>query len=695
MTEHINSTKFSGATSIKAQIDDLTRQIEHHRFAYYVLSRPEISDAEFDRLYRELEALEEKHPDLKSPNSPTGKVGAPPSSEFGSVSHKFPLLSLANAMSKEELAKWHERLKKALTANDLASDNLKYVCELKIDGLSVALTYRNGFLVQGATRGNGEVGEDVTLNLKTIASIPYQLTKPSPNTVLPERLDIRGEVYMPTTSFEELNADLAKAEQPPFANPRNAASGALRQKDPKQTAKRKLAFWAYSAYLESETGTDEPQLKSHDQTLQYLKALGFPVEPNSHLALSLSEIERYCDEWSEKRHHLNYQTDGVVIKADDRLLWDVLGATAHSPRWAVAFKYPPEEAETIVEEVQFEVGRTGAITPAACLRPLQLAGTTVKRATLHNADQIKRLDLRVGDHVIVRKAGEIIPEVVNVLTQKRSGHSEPVRFPDQCPDCGTALEKPDGEVVIRCPNVSGCLTQVRRRIEHWVSRDAMDVDGVGEALIEQLLREQLISNVADLYRLSKDKLIGLERFGEKSADNLLKALDQSKKRPLANLIYALGIRHVGIGGAELLANHFGTLAKLLQASQEEIEAAEGIGPTIASAVRSYFDDHSNQELVKELLEVGIQPGESEPAQAVSEILAGKVFVITGTLVSMDRSEAEKEIRRHGGKSTGTVSKKTSYLICGENPGSKLVRAQELGITIINEAEFHALLIPSN
>jgi DNA ligase (NAD+) len=678
----------SELSSVSAQISDLTRQIEHHRFCYYILSQPEISDGEFDVLFRQLEELEKRYPELRSPNSPTQKVGAPPSTEFQQVKHRVPLLSLSNAMSEDELGKWQERLLRAMESYELDSSKMQFVCELKIDGLSIALTYKNGLLVQGATRGNGEVGEDVTLNLKTIKAIPFKLTSKKGKPV-PELLEVRGEVYMPVSSFENLNKALNDEGLAPFANPRNAASGSLRQKDPKQTSKRNLSFWAYFAYV---TDPVIKQPTSHFQTLEFLEDLGFPVEPNKLLAKDIKEVEGYCESWAERRHHMQYQTDGVVIKTDDRTIWNALGATAHSPRWAIAFKYPPEEAETIVENVQFDVGRTGAVTPVAWLAPVKLAGTTVKRATLHNADQIKRLDVHIGDTVVVRKAGEVIPEVVTVVVSKRPHGAKPVQYPDDCPVCGTPLERSGNEVALRCPNTYGCPTQTKRRIEHWVSRDAMDVDGVGESLIEQLIRDGLIQNAADLYRLTEEKLLSLERFGAKSADNVLKALEKSKTRPLANLIFALGIRHVGSGGAELLANHFGRLTDLVLATPEDIEAIEGIGPTIAQAVKEFFSNPVNADLIKQLEEVGIQM-ESPRANALptSKAFQGQTFVLTGTLENMDRHGAEAAIKRMSGKVTSSVTKKTNYVVAGSNPGSKLARAQELGIKVVNEAEFQDML----
>jgi DNA ligase (NAD+) len=679
---------------IRARMSDLERQIEHHRFLYYILSQPEITDAEFDVLFHELENLESTNPQLRNPDSPTQKVGAPPSTEFGSVRHRIPLLSLSNAVSYEELDKWQERLIRALEAIDISPDNLAYVCELKIDGLSMALTYRDGLLESGATRGNGEVGEDVTLNFKTIANVPFRLTGASQAKIHfakpPQLLEVRGEVYMPKTSFESLNAGLAEEGDAPFANPRNAASGSLRQKDPRQTAKRNLAFWAYAAFL---TDAEISEPISHFETLKLLEDIGFPVEPNRILAKNIGEVKEFCRQWDTARHQLQYQTDGVVIKVDDRSLWRSLGATAHSPRWAVAFKYPPEEAETIIESIHFDVGRTGAVTPVAWLRPVKLAGTVVKRATLHNEDQIKRLDVRVGDTVLVRKAGEIIPEVLSVIVDRRQPNSQTFLYPDKCPVCGTGLERNEDEVAYRCPNIYGCPAQIKRRIEHWVSRDAMDVDGVGESLINDLLQAKLIEDVADLYRLNKDQLLTLDRIADKSAENILFALATSKQRPLANLIFALGIRHVGSGGSELLAKRFKSLDELANASVEEIAEIEGIGPIIAVALKEFFQLGENVQLIKKLNEVGV---EAEPSSAsvpmlISAKFAGETFVITGTLNVMDRSDAEKAIKAHGGKATSSVTKKTSYLIVGNNPGSKLAKAQQLGVKIIDESEFRAML----
>jgi DNA ligase (NAD+) len=686
-------TEVKDVDAARLRIEQLTREVEHYRFAYYVLDKSEISDAEFDKLFQELVALEQKYPELAASGSPTKSVGAPPSTEFKEIHHRIPLLSLANAMGEEDLERWQERLVRTLDNDEIAA-RLKYVCELKIDGLSIALTYKNGIFVEGATRGNGEVGEDVTLNLRTIASLPKALNPvvidSSGRTKVPDLVEVRGEVYLPVSSFQRLNRALEDEGELPFANPRNAASGSLRQKDPRKTAKRNLSVWIYFLYI---TDSEINQPEDHFENLRLLAELGFPVEPSRHLAASIDAVKDFCRDWDGKRHSLDYQTDGVVIKVNDRKLWERLGSTSHSPRWAVAYKYPPEEVETIIEDVHFDVGRTGAVTPVAWLKPVKLAGTTVKRASLHNADQIARLDVRIGDTVVVRKAGEIIPEVVCVKPEKRQASSVPFHYITRCPVCDTPLEKTGNEVVVRCPNSYGCSAQVERRLAHWVSRDAMDVDGVGEVLIHQLVAHKLIERVSDLYRLTEEKLMTLERMGKKSAQNMLAGLEASKNRALANLIFALGIRHVGASGAELLADHFGSIDKLMHASVDEISQIEGIGPTISEAVVEYFSHEESRKLIDELRELGLTLAQQDGAAAekAPQTLMGKTFVLTGTLATLERDQAEKMIKAHGGKVTSSVSKKTDYVLAGASPGSKLTKAQELGITIIDEDGLKDLL----
>ncbi len=674
-------------SDVIARMEELRSEINHHRFLYYVLDRPAISDADFDALFRELQKLEEEHPELVIPDSPTQTVGAQPSTEFKQVRHRIPMLSLANAMGNEDLDRWQERIVRVLELSPEQASKLKYVCELKIDGLSIALTYKNGKLVEGATRGNGDVGEDVTLNLKTIKDIPHTLS-PENAVKIPDLLEVRGEVYFPITSFNALNKSIEQEGDQPFANPRNAASGSLRQKDPRITAKRKLAAWIYFAYI---TDSNIPELNTHSQSLEIMESLGLPVNKNRKIATGIDEVKAYCQEWAEKRHSLDYQTDGVVVKLDDRSLWKALGTTSHSPRWAIAFKYPPDEAETILESVEFDLGRTGAVTPVACLKPVLLAGTTVKRASLHNFDQVNRLGVRIGDTVVVRKAGEIIPEVLRVVLEKRPSDARPVIQPSNCPICQGELLKSAEEVVLRCTNYQ-CPAQVERRLAHFVSRDAMDIEGLGGVLISQLAQAGLVKDPADLYTLQAEQLLQLERLGKKSVDKLIANIEKSKTRPQASLIYALGIKHVGSRMAEILAEHFHSLKNLMDVSTEKLDTVEGVGPSIAEAIVQYFHDLENRQLIERLAALGVQieANDESPKEQVEQTLTGKTFVITGTL-SMDRADAEKLIKARGGKPTSSVSKKTDYVVAGANPGSKLQKAQELGITVLDEGQFELLL----
>lgn len=674
-------------SDVIARMEELRSEINHHRFLYYVLDRPAISDADFDALFRELQKLEEEHPELVIPDSPTQTVGAQPSTEFKQVRHRIPMLSLANAMGNEDLDRWQERIVRVLELSPEQASKLKYVCELKIDGLSIALTYKNGKLVEGATRGNGDVGEDVTLNLKTIKDIPHTLS-PENAVKIPDLLEVRGEVYFPITSFNALNKSIEQEGDQPFANPRNAASGSLRQKDPRITAKRKLAAWIYFAYI---TDSNIPELNTHSQSLEIMESLGLPVNKNRKIATGIDDVKAYCQQWAEKRHSLDYQTDGVVVKLDDRSLWKVLGTTSHSPRWAIAFKYPPDEAETILESVEFDLGRTGAVTPVACLKPVLLAGTTVKRASLHNFDQVNRLGVHTGDTVVVRKAGEIIPEVLRVVLEKRPSDARPVIQPSNCPICQGELSKSAEEVVLRCTNYQ-CPAQVERRLAHFVSRDAMDIEGLGGVLISQLAQAGLVKDPADLYTLQAEQLLQLERLGKKSVDKLIANIEKSKTRPQASLIYALGIKHVGSRMAEILAEHFHSLKDLMDVSTEKLDTVEGVGQSIAEAIVQYFQDLENRQLIERLAALGVQieADDESPKEQVEQTLTGKTFVITGTL-SMDRADAEKLIKARGGKPTSSVSKKTDYVVVGANPGSKLQKAQELGITVLDEGQFELLL----
>lgn len=688
----------------RQRIEELSKVVEHHRFRYYVLDNPEISDAAFDELYNELIALEEKYPELKLSSSPTQKVGAAPSTEFKQIKHRVPMLSLSNAMGSEDLEKWEERILRGLGQDD--AQKLDYACELKIDGLSIALTYKKGEFIEGATRGDGEVGEDVTLNLKTISVLPQKLTPlavnadgtlatdentPGVEKRVPELLEVRGEVYLPVSAFQALNELMLDANEPLLANPRNAAAGSLRQKNPRVTAKRRLALFTYFVYV---TDPVIKQPATHAESLKMLKLLGLPVEPNHDVVQGAGAVKAYCDKWGQARHGLDYQTDGIVIKLNDRLLWNELGNTSHSPRWAIAYKYPPEESETTLEDIQFEVGRTGAVTPVAILHPVKLAGTTVKRASLHNADQIARLDVRIGDTVIVRKAGDIIPEILSVNPAKRNPDSQPFQYPTRCPICDTQLVREGEEVAVRCPNTYGCLSQRERRLKHWVSRDAMDIEGVGEMLVAEFVKNDLVNKPSDFYKLTLDKLMALPRMGLKSAEKAIKNIEGSKTRPFARVINALGIRHVGTTMADLLAEHYPSMKQLRNASVSELAAIEGVGPILAETIVQFFQEPQVNALIDELAQLGVRMEDdlTELArEALPQTLTGKTFVITGTLETLERSDAEKAVKARGGKATSSVSKNTSYLVVGASPGSKVAKAQQLNVPILDETEFLKLL----
>lgn len=694
----------------RQRIEELSKVVEHHRFRYYVLDSPEVSDAVFDELYNELIALEEKYPELKLPSSPTLKVGAAPSTEFKQVKHRVPMLSLSNAMGSEDLEKWEERILRGLGQSADEANQLAYACELKIDGLSIALTFKNGEFIEGATRGDGEVGEDVTLNLKTISVLPQKLTPipvnadgtlaedanaPGVEARVPELLEVRGEVYLPVSAFHALNESMLDANEPTFANPRNAAAGSLRQKNPRITAKRRLAVFTYFVYV---TDPTIKQPTTHAESLRMLKLLGLPVEPNHDVVHGASAVKAYCDKWALARHGLDYQTDGIVIKLNERSLWSELGNTSHSPRWAIAYKYPPEEAETTLDAIQFEVGRTGAVTPVAILHPVKLAGTTVKRASLHNADQIARLDVRVGDTVIVRKAGDIIPEILSVNPSKRAADSQPFQYPTRCPICDTQLVREGEEVAVRCPNTYGCLSQRERRLKHWVSRDAMDIEGVGEVLVSEFLKNDLVNKPSDFYKLTLDKLMALPRMGLKSAEKAIKNIEGSKTRPFARVINALGIRHVGTTMADLLAENYPSMKSLRNASVSDLAAIEGVGPVVAETIFQFFQEPQVNQLIDELSQLGVRMEddvEELAREALPQTLLGKTFVITGTLETLERSEAEKAVKARGGKATSSVSKNTSYLVVGASPGSKVAKAQQLNVPILDETEFLKLLEKSD
>lgn len=659
---------------VMERVNQLRRLIEEHNYYYYVLDQPRITDAEYDRLMQELIKLEEKHPELITPDSPTQRVGGQPLPFFAQVRHRSPLLSLNDVFGVDDLRDFHRRVVAAV------GSDVEYVVELKIDGLSVALTYDQGILVTGATRGDGEVGEDVTQNLKTIRSLPLHLRQPL------ARLEVRGEAFMPKEAFARLNAARESAGEPTFANPRNAAAGSLRQLDPKVAAHRSLDVFVYQViYVEGY------QLTTHAQALELLESLGFKVNPHRRVCHSLEEVIDFARHWEDKRHDLPYQIDGLVIKVNRLDQQAALGATAKSPRWAVAYKFPAEQAQTVVRQIMVSVGRTGVLTPTAIFDPVRLAGTTVSRATLHNEDYIREKDVRLGDTVVVQKAGDIIPEVVEVKKEKRTGHEKPFQMPRTCPECGAPAVRLEGEAAYRCTGGIYCPAQVRERIIHFASRNAMDIEGLGPAIINQLLAASLIRDPADLYSLRYEDLVQLERMGPQSSKNLLAAIERSKQNSLAQLIFALGIMHVGERAAAVLSRHYHSLDELMAAKVEDLTKLPDVGPKIAESIVSFFEVPGNRQVIAKLKAAGVDPrSEVEGGQAQGK-LAGKTFVLTGTLERFSRSEAEKLIESQGGKATSSVSKKTDYVVVGANPGSKYDRALQLGVKILSEEEFLKLV----
>ncbi len=674
--------------AVAARIEELRALIRHHDYRYYVLDSPEISDAEYDALFRELEELEQAHPELITPDSPTQRVGGEPLPGFAQVRHGEPMLSLANAKNEEELRAWHARVVRLTAEAGWDTRDLRFVLEPKIDGLAVSLRYEEGRFTVGATRGNGEIGEDVTLNLRTIPVVPLAMLPAA--APFPRVVEVRGEVYLPLEAFSRLNEQRLAAGESTFANPRNAAAGSLRQLDPRVTASRPLSVWFYGIGL-----VEGRQFATHYEVLEWLRAAGFRVNPDVRRVESLEAIVEGCRRWQERRSELGYDIDGVVVKVDDRALQAALGAVGRDPRWAVAYKFAPTTAQTRLLKIHVSVGRTGVLNPWAELEPVEVGGVTVERATLHNEEDIRRKDLREGDMVILQRAGDVIPQVVAPLTDLRTGAEKPFHMPDHCPSCGTPVVRVPGEVAVRCPNPD-CPAKRAEAIKHFVSKGAMDIEGVGEKLVERLLELGLIRDAADLYRLTVEQLAHLERLGEKSASNIVNAIAQSKKRPLARILFALGIPHVGIENAELLVRRFGSLETLQKASVEEISQTPGIGPVIAQSVYDYFRDQRNLDLLARLREAGVDlegPKEEEEAAAGAGTrpLAGKTFVLTGTLPTLTRQEATDLITAAGGRVTGSVSAKTDYVVVGEEPGSKLTRAEELGIPLLNEARLRELL----
>ena len=652
---------------VEERIQYLKDEINKSNYKYYVEENPYLSDFDYDKMFTELKELEEKYPLLKTPDSPTQRVGSV-SEKFFSHTHKYRLYSLDNTYSAEELKKWYERVCKEY------NKKLQLVCELKIDGLAIALTYDKGLFTLGVTRGDGVTGENITPNLKTIKAIPLKLFEP-------KTLEVRGEIYMPKTSFEKLNEEsLAKGEKV-FANPRNAASGSLRQLDSKITAKRDLSMFTYTGIFED---AEDKNIKTHYDGMMYLKKLGFKVNPNIRLVDDIQGAIDYCNEWATKRFDLNYATDGVVIKVNDFAIQKDLGFTARAPKWATAFKFPPEEVATKVLDIEVNTGKTGIVTPVAILEPVQLAGSTVARASLHNFDEIKRLDIRIGDTVLIKKAAEIIPKVVKVMDTDIHESLPVVKPPKICPSCGAKLVERCGEVGLYCQNPD-CGSLMCAKIEFWASKDAMDIDNVGPSLIQQLYDKKFTSNPVDLYRLTMQDLMQLDLVKEKSAMNIYTSIQESKTKPLNRLLTALGIRHVGKETADILSGEFATLDDIKNADVERLANIEGIGGIIAQSIYDFFREERNVKMIEELKELGVNP--VSKVKPKSDKLEGKTFVLTGTLQNMTRDEASAIIKSHGGKTSSSVSKKTSYVLAGENAGSKLDKAQNLGVIILTEDDF--------
>lgn len=661
-----------------AEADKLRREIRHNEYLYYVLDAPEITDAEYDRMMVRLRELEARYPDSIPADSPTQRVGGRASSQFTEVRHLEPLLSLGNVFSAEELRAFDERVRSGLPAGS----KVEYVMEPKIDGLACSLIYENGKLVRAATRGDGVVGENVTANVRTIRSIPLTLKVPEGEAV-PELFDVRGEVYMPRQAFMRLNEQRAERGESEFANPRNAAAGSLRQLDPQVTASRSLSFFAY--YLVGEGA--QPK---HSESLALLARYGFKVSENYKVVENIDEAIKYIGDFNELRQGLSYDTDGAVIKVNDVYQQRILGATGKDPRWATAYKYPPEQAETTLEDIDWRVGRTGVLTPTAVLTPVKLSGSVISRATLHNEDFIRAKDIRIGDRVVINKAGEIIPEVLRVVVEKRTGDEKEVEIPGVCPECGWRVERQGEEAAIRCTNPH-CPALGREGLIHFVSRDAMNIEGCGPSVINALLDAGLVRDAADLYSLRKDDLLKLERMGEKSADNLLAALDESKKNELDKLLFALGIRHVGAKVARILATEFGSMEKLQHAQPEELAQIRDIGDKIAESAVTWLNVPANIDLVERLAAAGLTMTFTPPASQEDNPFFGKTLVFTGTMPTLGRAEAKTMAQDVGAKVSGSVSKKTDYVIAGAEAGSKLEKAQQLGVTVIDEAEFLRLL----
>ncbi len=661
---------------------ELRRELERHNRLYYVLDEPEVGDDAYDALLDELRALEADNPELRTADSPTQRVGAPPLDRFEQVEHHEQMLSLGNARNEEELRAWENRLANYLKRLDITASEFSYTSEPKIDGLAISLTYEDGVLVRGATRGDGRIGEDVTQNLRTIGSVPLRISD------APELIEVRGEVYLPIAAFKALNERRAEAEEPTFANPRNSAAGSIRQLDPALAAERPLSTWCYG--IGAVRGLD---LATHMDEVEWLDARGFKVNPDTAHHRGVEGVVERCHWWEERRETLDYEIDGVVVKVDERALWRELGVVGREPRWAIAWKFPPTTATTRMNSVVWNVGRTGHLVPFAMLEPVHVGGVTVSTATLHNEEDLARKDVREGDEVVVMRAGDVIPQVVSPLIQKRQNkRARKPKPPKKCPACGTETVKPEGAVFTICPNRTGCPGQSFQHVKHFVSKGAMDIDGFGEKQAMRFLEEELIADVADIYDLSEEQLVGMDRFAEVSARNLLAAIDGSRSRPFKRVLYALGLPGVGYVTAEALADHFGSIDALHEADPEAIEEVEGVGPIMAVQIAESLADEPTWALVEKLREKGLRlEQDASERRPEGGPLEGKTVVLTGTLPELTREEAAALVKAAGGKVVNSVSKKTDYVVAGENPGSKLAKAEKLEVEVLDEAGLRALL----
>jgi DNA ligase (NAD+) len=656
----------------KVRVEELRERANYHSYRYHVLDDPEVSDAEYDQLLNELRALEERFPELVTPDSPTQRVGGPPADLFAPVEHRSPMLSLDNAFAREELDAWAARVERGV------GTGARYSCELKIDGVAVALTYERGILTKGATRGDGRIGEDITANARTVRSVPQRLQVEGP----PEYLEVRGEIYLPVKAFERLNEQLLDAGQRPFANPRNAAAGSLRQKDPRVSASRPLSLWVHSFGFAAGV-----RFESHSGFLEWCRDARLPVAPTSEVEDDLEGVLAYLERWEANRHSVDWEIDGAVIKVDQVALQHELGATSHAPRWAIAYKFPPEERTTILRRIDVHTGRTGIVTPFAVLEPVHVSGVTITTATLHNEDEVRRKDVRIGDTVVIRRAGDVIPEVVGPVVAKRKRGTRRWMFPARCPSCGTPLVRKEGEAYRRCPNKRDCPSQNVEWLFSFASRGAMDIEGLGYKTGIQLLDRGLVKDPGDIFSLTGEDLAQLEGFADKSISNLLASIERAKEQPLWRLLVALNVPHVGTHVAQVLARAFGSTDALAEATEEQIDDVPEIGPEIARSVHAWFDDPVNLALLEKLRDAGVRTGDERVESAGERTLEGLTLVITGGLEGLSREEATAVAQAAGGRVASSVSKRTDFVVAGENPGSKLAKAEQLGVEVIDEEEF--------